>query len=250
MDGFWDMHCHILPGVDDGPPDVETAVDLVCGLESIGITRLYPTPHSRPGLWDPPEEETDAAWRALCDALADVGSQVTVQRPAREYMLRDTIARGTTEGLCLYPGERAFLVEFPVEGVPPAVADGLFKYRLDGVLPVVAHVERYPSIAQNDQRLDALGRVAALQVNLSALSGWLNGRRARDLLLRQKVHLVASDGHGPGDVEAGRQGIRWIRRKLGEETLHRLLVDNPRQVLQGELPQLPEPVKRRFFKRG
>lgn len=237
MSAFCDIHCHILPGVDDGPADVAAAVELVRGLEALGFTHFYPTPHRKPGSWDPTTAETTAAAEALRAALAEVGSSATVHDPAREVMLGGELALGEGAKLPRYPGGQAFLMEFPGSGPPPFLEDRLFEMRLAGEVPVVAHVERYPALVTNQQRLEALGRVAALQVNLSSVGGWWYGRGARRLVREGWVHLLATDAHGVGDLAASERGMQWIRGALGDDVLHRLLEHNPRRIIGGELPE-------------
>lgn len=249
MSGYLDIHCHILPGVDDGPTTVEEAVALVEALAGIGFGEIYPTPHRRPGLWEPTVEETDEARARLLEALgpghgaeAAAGAGGPAVHPAihpaaREHLLDETLLVPVGEGMVMYPGGRAFLVEFPGSGPPPNLEDRLFEIRLKGILPVIAHVERYPSVTDDAARLAALSKVSALLVNLSSLGGWWWGRTARRLVKERLVHAGTTDCHGASDVEACEKGIQWIRGTLGEEAVAHLLIDNPRQILAGELPE-------------
>ena len=142
-------------------------------------------------------------------------------------------------GFPTYPGSSAFLVEFPPDSLPPMLEERLFQLRVStGLLPVVAHVERYQAIASHE-RMESLGRSAALLVNLSTLggmSGWGARRAARKLVKRGLVHAAATDAHGGEDVRYSKAGIAWLRSALGEEATSALLLDNPRSILAGNLP--------------
>src|SRR6185295_5443602 len=106
-----------------------------------------------------------------------------------------------------------------------------------GPLPVLAHPERYPAL--DLERLERVGRTAALVVDLGALDG-AHGKHAADmsrkLLQKGLAHAVASDVHDLPDATRAAAGMTRIRKKLGDSTLKRLLDENPRRILQGELP--------------
>jgi protein-tyrosine phosphatase len=235
-----DLHCHVLPGVDDGPADVEAAVGLARSLEALGLTELYPTPHQAASTWAPRPEEAEAAAETLRTALAAAGSSVRIHPPAGENMWDELFLARFAGGYPTYPGGKAFLLELPTEGTPPGLHDRLFQLRVGGMLPVVAHVERYVDLTRAPRRIEALGRTAALTVNLSTLGGmggWGVRRLARRLVRDRLVHAVASDAHGSEDATLAASGLRWILEDLGEEVLQRLLADHPRRILSGELPE-------------
>jgi len=244
MSGYLDIHCHILPGVDDGPSTVDAAVRLLDGMAELGFREIYPTPHHRPGLWTPTTLQTDEARSLLLQAIdqrsppAGQGDAVPlVHRAAREHLLDESLLAPQEEGLTLYPGDHAFLVEFSGGGPPPNLEERLFEFRLRGLLPVIAHVERYPTLTNDTRRIESLANVAALLVNLSSLGGWWWGRAARKLVKERRVHAGTTDAHGLPDLHACRKGIQWIRSTLGDEGTEQLLLENPRQILAGELPE-------------
>jgi protein-tyrosine phosphatase len=159
-----DLHCHVLPGVDDGPADVETAVSLVQALVALGYREIYPTPHQKSGSFAPSAEEREAAWRLLHQALQEAGCPAILHQPGGENMWDSLFLERQGGQYPTYPGSKAFLIEFPLDTMPPAVPEKLFRYRLAGRLPVVAHVERYGSLTQDLRLLETLGRSAALTV--------------------------------------------------------------------------------------
>jgi protein-tyrosine phosphatase len=239
MSGFLDIHCHILPGLDDGPPDVSTATALVQRLQRVGFSELFPTPHQKSGSWSPTLAETAQATEELRAGLVESGAEVTIHAAAAENMWDDLFLARQDGGFPTYPGGHAFLLELPGDSVPAALTERLFGYRVAGKLPVLAHVERYLDLARDLRRIEAMGRGAALLVNLSSLGGmggWRVRRLARKLVRNRVVHALASDAHHPDDVEHCEAGIRWVRSHLGEETLHLLLREFPRRIIAGDLP--------------
>ncbi len=235
-----DLHCHLLPGLDDGPPDLEAAVALARGLEALGFAEIVPTPHQKAGSWAPTAEETEAARALLCDALASAQSSLTVHPAAGENMWDELfLARHAQHAFPCYPTQKAFLLELPPALVPPALSERLFELRVAGRLPVIAHVERYADL--DHRRLEELGRSTALLVNLSSLgsgAGFFARRRARGLVEAGLIHAVATDAHAAADLPALTTGLRWLRDRLGEDVALRLLSDHPRRIIAGDLPEL------------
>jgi protein-tyrosine phosphatase len=239
---FVDLHCHVLPGVDDGPAELPAAVELVRSLATLGFEELHPTPHQRLGLFVPERELVLSAAASLRSGLAEAGCGSTIREPAAENMWDDLFLSRLTmggEGLSTYAGGRAYLLELPVEATPPGLGRVLFESRMAGRLPVLAHVERYPDLCGKLARLEEVSRTAAILFNLSSLAGrgsFFRRRLLRRLIEAGLVHAAASDAHGPDDVVYCEAGVEWLRSKLGEGTVHRLLVENPRIILAGELP--------------
>lgn len=239
--GWVDLHCHVLPGLDDGPAELAQSVAVVQGLERLGFAELHPTPHQYAGRWTPNRAQCHAAAAALRAALVAAGSKVVVADPAGENMWDELLAaRHPTGAQPHYTGARAFLLEFPRDALPPQLAERLFELRLQGSLPVIAHLERWPELADDPARLNSLAGKAALLVNLSALGGlggWGTRGRARRLVLKQRVHAVTSDTHGESDLPFSRAGLEWLLRRLGPAGAQQLLVDGPRAILAGEIPE-------------
>jgi protein-tyrosine phosphatase len=241
MSHFVDLHCHILPDTDDGPPDVEQAATLVHQLTAIGFSDFYPTPHQKAGYFSPTAEETAGAAALLRQALDGAGFDGVIHPPAAENMWDELFLVRIDGGYPTYPGGKAFLLELPVDSTPPGLEERLFQLRVGGQLPVLAHVERYRELTQRGlQRLGVLGQRAALLVNLSAIGGgggWGMRRLARKLVRGRWVHAASTDAHAIDDIAPCVAGIRWIQEHLGEEVLRRLLVDHPQRILAGELPE-------------
>jgi protein-tyrosine phosphatase len=138
-----------------------------------------------------------------------------------------------------YPGGKAFLFEVSPALFPPRFEETLFAIRMAGRLPVLAHPERYAAIQTDPARAESLGATAALLVDLAALDG-AHGRpamkAARALLEGGLAHAATSDLHAPEGLGAVAAGMAWIEKRLGAAARDRLLGENPRRILAGELP--------------
>ena len=237
--GFVDLHAHYLPGVDDGAPDFETTRQMVDAIVDLGFSRLYATPHQREGLYLPTRQAIDGAFQQLDDAAAGQ-ARFQVGLGAENFWDGTFLGRVKTHQIPCYDGGPAFLFEVPPPLMPAGIEATLFEIRLAGKLPVMAHPERYHAVQTQLERADALGKTAALVVDLAALDG-AHGRAemktARELLNQGLAHAVATDIHGPQDIPGIAAGMAWIRKHLGAGALQTLLADNPRRIVAGDLPE-------------
>ncbi|MCC6749714.1 MAG: hypothetical protein IT371_18760 [Deltaproteobacteria bacterium] len=241
MDGRIDLHCHVLPGLDDGPAELEAAVALARGLETLGFDVIHPTPHQKARAWAPTREEREGAADLLRQELAASEAKIRIAPPGGENMWDELfLSRWEDFSFPCYEGDKALLVEISPVGSPPQLLSRLFDLQIKGRLPVLAHVERYLDLMKDDERVEQLGSKAALLVNLTTLGGqggWRLRSRARKLTQRGLIHAAATDAHSTDDLAAAAAGIDWIRHHLGEEGVARLLVEGPKAILAGELPQ-------------
>jgi protein-tyrosine phosphatase len=234
---FVDLHSHVLYGLDDGAPDEATTLAMLDGLATLGIGEQCVTPHQRAGQHMP-------SWDRIEAALAAVEA---IRRPdhptlrlGAENMWDDVFAaRLAANQIPRYRNTSAFLVEIPPPLLPPGMLDQLFKLRVQRMVPVLAHPERYHPLWDDDDLARSLRRVCAFVVDLGAVAGF-HGKRetraARHLLETGLACGVATDLHRIGDLQQAAAGLAWIDKKLGHAAVVRLFDHAPRAILAGELP--------------
>lgn len=239
MAGFVDLHAHFLPALDDGAKDIETGAAMVRGLIALGFSHLHATPHQRARVFLPDNLQIQAAFAAIRAAVTGSDTGISIGLGAENYWDDVFLERLGEGGLTTYNQGPAFLFELNPREMPPRIEDALFRIRLQGRLPVMAHPERYQAIQDDPTRAETLGQSSALVVDLAALEG-SHGRAeqktARHLVQEGLAHAVASDVHSIEDLRAVAGGIAWIRKRLGPEAVDRLLCDNPRRILASDLP--------------
>lgn len=235
--GYVDLHSHVLYGLDDGAPDQATALALLDGLAALGITEQCVTPHQKAAQYLPD-------WDRIEQTLAQLE---TVRKPAHpvlrlgaENMWDDVFYKRSVEDTIPgYRGTTAFLVEIPPPLMPPSMVEHLFKFRMAGKLPVLAHPERYHALWDNDDLARTLRAQCAFVIDLGAIAGF-HGRReskaARHLLEIGLATAVATDLHQLGDLQQAAAGLAWIDKKLGHAAVTRLFDHAPRAILAGDLP--------------
>jgi protein-tyrosine phosphatase len=207
----------------------------------MGFEKIYATPHQKAGSFMPSREAIDGSLGTVREALRDKGLAVELSVGAENFWDDVFHERLATKALPTYAGTQAFLVEIHPHLAPPRMEDALFQMRLGGLHPVLAHPERYEPLWPRGGALDryeAVGRSAALVVDLGALDG-AHGRTekqvARRLVEEGLAHAAASDTHTTSDARSAAAGMAWIKKRLGPPAVERLLSENPRRILAGQM---------------
>lgn len=209
--GIADFHSHLVPGVDDGAETLDQSYAALLSMESQGITTVITTPHIRASLLADPaasrayRARVDSAWTELQAMVRAEFPQMRLER-GYEVML-DVPHVDLSPAWIRLAGTRFVLVEFPSLSVPPNSARALFDIRVTGLVPIVAHPERYSGV---DADLEVIGEWrrsgACLQVNAGSLLRQ-HGPAARDvawmLLDRGWVDYLGSDYHARGECATG-----------------------------------------------
>jgi len=237
MPGFVDLHCHWIPGVDDGAASFDDAVALLRGLGGLGFARVIATPHMRPGLFDNTAARLRAAYDEMEARLAQL-PELPARALASEHFFDEVVFERLCAGQGLpYPGGAAVLLEFYESTFPPRVDQLLAQLRRRGFTPVVAHPERYRVLWEQPEILERLldqGAVALLDVAALVGKYGRHPQRCAELLLERGLyHAACSDAHRPDDVQQVGRGLERVRELYGEEELQSLFVQGPLEILAG-----------------
>lgn len=251
---MYDLHSHILPGVDDGATTVDESVGIARAAVGDGIHVLAATPHVRddyPTSPDSMEEALGVVRAALVSAQIPLdvvpGGEIALEcLPVLDHQeLRRFGLAGNSEYL---------LLEFPYTGWPLSLARDLDRLRRLGIRAVLAHPERNREVQADLERLrpfvDAGGLVQVTAASLEGRLGRRTLRTTRDLVDQGLAHMLASDAHMP---EVRTVGLSGAVRALGDDDLsHWLTSGMPGAIVQGtELPPRPERGRRTsFFRRS
>ncbi len=237
MSGFVDLHCHWIPGIDDGAATLEDSVAILQGLGRLGFSRVLGTPHMRPGLFDNTARELRAAFERAQAALLAVPG-LPERELSSEHFFDDVVFRRLTHGEGLpYPGGAAVLLEFYESSFPPRVDQLLSQLRREGMTPVIAHPERYRAIWEEPEILERLLDLGAVALLDSAALVGKYGRQpqrcAERLLESEAYYAACSDAHRPADVAEVARGIEVIRKRYGDAEVVSLLREGPLEILAG-----------------
>lgn len=236
MSGWVDLHCHLLPGVDDGAKTLEASLEMARALVDLGFSTVAPSPHARPEY--APRDVVETRLAEVGAALEREGIALTLGRNA-ENVLDDAFLKGlgTPEARMLGAGPYV-LVELPYTAPVPALLDILFRIRLKGVRPVIAHPERCQEFARKGRAAEAVRAGALLQMDVGALMGRYGGpakKQARAFLDEGLYALAATDLHAPtGARDWVGRAMAELRGQVGERAFVQLFREHPRRLLLGE----------------
>ena len=240
-----DLHCHILPGMDDGAPDLETAARLL-EMEALqGVHRVALTSH-----FDWGEDTIDAFLERRAAAFDRLRSHLDQTEPEKEMELKlgceimfsPHLINEPVHRLCL-EGTDLLLLELPVDRNPPFVQDALEYFLADGLIPVLAHVERYRYLLEDPSilaRWVELGVVAHVN-GASLVRDGEQAEMAMRFIKWNLVQTIATDTHSPHKrPPILRQALRKVDEQLGKQKAA-WLRQNADLMFGGERPDYHKP---------
>ena len=167
-----DMHSHILPGIDDGSPDIATSLELVKGLMQLGLKKSIATPHVISDLYHNTPESINNALQQLREALHQNNIAYEVNAAA-EYLMDDLFLELLAKKNLLTLQDNLILTEFSFASMPRQPEELSFKIIMEGYMPILAHPERYSYYHDQPKMYDRLKELGfVLQVNLLSLTGY------------------------------------------------------------------------------
>jgi tyrosine-protein phosphatase YwqE len=201
-----DMHSHLLPGIDDGSPDIETSLRLIRSMMELGYTKFITTPHI---MWDMYKNTSEIILEKLeiVRAAAKAEGLNIEINAAAEYFLDDYVAGlvKRNEPLLTISGNMV-LVEFSLAHPSMSLKDILFDLQMQGYQPVIAHPERYIYLEHNKEFYEELKDIGCLfQLNLLSLGGYYGksvNELAQYLIKKGHYDLVGTDLHHARHLEA------------------------------------------------
>ena len=238
-----DLHCHILPGVDDGPKNLDESLEMARIFKDAGYCRVVTTPHQVPGTtWMPSIEEIRNQLVELNHAIKIEGIELDVL-PGMEISFDPLIPDLLEKGQLLTLGKTSWvLVETPFQQFPLGWEQVFFAILSKGYFILMAHPERCAQLAAGPQLMDRLIESGVyLQVNWDSFLGYHGRtalRMAHYLAESGYIQCVATDSHNPQKRHAGHVKLdaAKIQKLIGRENLQRIASENPLRVLRNIHP--------------
>jgi protein-tyrosine phosphatase len=238
-----DLHCHILPGLDDGAQTIEESLAMAEDAINDGITHVVATPHANS---DFPFEF--ARVRALLREISDkAGDRLQIASGCDFHLNPENLLslKHNPRPYCINQKDY-LLVEFNEFSIPPSMDQALHQLRLAQIHPIVTHPERNGILRMHPERLRKwIGLGCYVQITAGSLAG-VFGASAREcawnLLGNRLVHFISSDAHNTGRRPLKLKfAYEEVAARLGEECARYLLIDNPLAAFEGRpLPFVPE----------
>jgi tyrosine-protein phosphatase YwqE len=200
-----DIHCHIVPGVDDGSPSADVSADLIERMQSWGINRIIASPHVTNVTFENTPETIAPAMQQLHDELQRRGNSINVANAA-EYRIDELFLKQLESGnLMTYPNDY-ILIENAFIQEPWELDQLVFDLQVKGLRPILAHPERYYYYYPHRERYRALHDAGLkFQINVLSLAGHYGKQEksiAEHLIDNGLVDFVGTDLHNMSHVES------------------------------------------------
>ena len=242
-----DLHCHYLPGVDDGARTLDDALALIRASSETGVVHSVLTPHVYPGVWDNTGESLMTVFERLQAAVVEAGIPMTLSLGAEVRLHPESLEAMLADRLPLIgelDGDRIMLLEFPDGNIPPGALQACQMMIRKGIRPMIAHPERNKDVMRDPDRIRAFLDAGCLtQVTAASVIGQFGEpalKAAHQLLAMGLISIVATDAHNlmhrPPLLHFARDAIR---RSYGPGLAYRLTEELPGLIVSSDREAVP-----------
>lgn len=200
-----DIHCHVLPGIDDGSPDVSTSVELIQRMRSWGINRIIATPHVTQASFENTPETMGNALKSLKEELKKNNIEIDITHSA-EYRIDELFLSHLNDGTIVPMPNNYLLVENSFIQEPWNLDQLLFDLKVKGYKPILAHPERYMYYYLKKDRYKTIHNTGTkLQINILSIAGHYGKdekRIAFELIEKGLVDFIGTDLHNHRHADA------------------------------------------------
>ncbi len=234
-----DLHCHILPGIDDGAPDINETMALIHAAISNGITHMVCTPHIQLGRFDNTLESiANTFHKVLCEVEKN-SLPISLSYGAEVRICPEILIMHEQQKLPFigqWQGYNVLLLELPHSHVPPGTEQLLTWLTNHNVIPMIAHPERNRGILANYKNIQPLLRQHCLfQITAASICGNFGANiqlLAKKLLKEELITVIATDAHSmESRPPILAEGLHAAIAVIGEEKANHLVNTNPRQII-------------------
>jgi len=244
-----DLHCHLLPGIDDGSKDLAMSLAMARVAAADGISTIAATPHILPGVYNNSGPAIRRAVARLAQSLAEAGIPISLVTGADVHIAPDLDVQLKDGQALTLNNSRYFLLEPPHHVLPPRLEDLIFGLQAAGYAPILTHPERLSWV---EGHYDLIGRLVSSSVLMQITAGSVMGRFGRRprywaerMLDEGLCHLVATDAHNTEQRAPRMADVRdVVAQRLGDDEAINLVLRRPQGILNNlstaELPPLPQ----------
>lgn len=250
-----DLHCHILPGLDDGPENLQESIDMVEKAISQGITHILCTPHHNNGRYENPKESVIHSVSQLQGELDQRNLALTLLE-GQEVRITGELITEIKQDQILFTDldDTYILIELPTMDIPAYTEKVLFELRSMGKIPVIVHPERNakfkedPSLLKTFLDMDCLAQLTA--PSIVGIFGKSIQKTAKEMVKHNFVQMVASDAHGVNKRTFYlKEAYELIEKEFGIEKVS-LMKQVSRDLVNGDSVSYPSYIEMKKKKFG
>ena len=250
-----DIHCHILPEVDDGSRSLNESIEMAMIAKEQGITKIVNTSHYHPDFRYKKGEELLKELEDFNNVLKENMIDIEVLIGNEIYYTKDLIKEIDELDFYTLNNSRYILIELPPTNFPKDLCNIVYELKEKNYIPVFARVERYREVQENPELIyEVINAGAIIQVNSHSILG-KSGKELQKvcntLLNRNMVHVVGTDAHSskrrtPIFLDA----YKYVSEKYSKEMADDLFIKNNNAIINNEALNLPKPYKEEQKKKG
>ncbi len=232
-----DIHCHILPGIDDGSKYMEQTQSMIRIAYEDGIRQIIATPHYHIGRAMAEYGQIESGVEKLQKWLNTEGIDMTIYPGSEIYYFTEAMDMLGQHKLHTMAGGRCILMEFDPAVDFRKIQTAVNEANMNGYVPIVAHIERYMCMLEDmDRAIELIRMGALLQVNAQSVMGECGKdaqKYAKKVLKKKLISFVASDAHSDGRRRPVlSECYRYVAKKWGEEYALQVFRDNALAVIE------------------
>lgn len=237
MSGFYDIHSHLLPHVDDGAASLSEAVELLKAEYKDGVRTIFVTPHYRKRMFEPSAETIRQQYKYLTDEAKNIGSDLQLFLGCEFHAHMDMIELLNTGAYPTMGGTRCVLIEFSETSDFKTIREHCYKLLCSGYRPIIAHAERYPALGKNIESLEYLADLGAyIQMNAGSIigaEGFGIKRFCKKAVKQDLLHFVGSDAHNMKDRRPMMgKCAEYLSKIMGNDYMEKILIENPSNMIK------------------
>lgn len=237
MSGFYDVHTHILPWVDDGAVNLEEAMKLLKCEYQDGVRTIFATPHYRRKMFETSKVEIWKQYELVKKEALTIGSDLRILLGCELYANMDMIEMLDEKAVCTMGDTRCVLTEFSVCSELRMIQERCYELLSHGYEPIIAHAERYPVLNKHIDALEQLVDMGAyIQMNAGSIvgaEGFGVKRFCKKVIRRDLLHFVGSDAH---DMRKRKPMIgkcsEYLTKVMGKEYMEKIMIYNPENMIE------------------
>lgn len=239
MNQWIDIHCHILPAVDDGSKSIKQTKHMLEIAYDEGISHIIATPHYRAHSRNPDGMELQKKLNLVREEAKKINENFQIDLGNELFFSDDIIEHLKTKKALTLAGTKYVLIEFDISESYHNIRAGLYRLLMNGYLPILAHVERYECLYRNIDHIHDLKELGVLmQMNITSVLGSIFNRRVafcKNLIKNGYIHFVGTDSHNDyARAPRMKEGVSYIGKKYGENLVNRLLIENTAKLLNNK----------------
>ncbi|PAB59398.1 tyrosine-protein phosphatase [Anaeromicrobium sediminis] len=243
-----DCHCHILPNIDDGSNSMEESIKMAKIAKDKGTKTIISTSHFYDTNMFVTGKKLEESLELFREKLEEHNIDLEILLGNEAYMSPELPKYIEERKVYTLNNSKYLLVELPLLEMPMYTFEVLYELKLMGIIPIMAHPERYTYVMDNPNLVyDFIDKGALIQLNGGSIRGRFGDetqRIANDLLNHNMVHIIGSDGHGYNSRRPVLdKSYSLVKEKLGKDYAEELFSINPKRVLENKNITIKDPIK-------